>query len=1231
MWSLKFGVVFICLLQLVACGGGGGGGGDTAVEKSPQQTISLEFSILPISSNTQPVLTVKSNANGRLSINDSCAVENITINIGSNSITLPKINDGVYSNCVATFVSDSGESQSFSVPKFEIDTSAPTLKTQYVISAFSSNKQPEFKFHSSEIGRLSISGQCQTDTKDIDKGDNVIQFNDLADGSYSDCQIGVIDLAGNLSNRLEVKKFTVDSQAPSISIPTNVNRYTKSKDAEILVSANESVTIALSNGCAALPSVDGVAGTTSIALAILGEGVFNNCTLIATDRAGNTSQSVLIAPFTIDDTAPRIDEISPVTSPTNSRINQLNLRLSEQGRFFATGDCQVPETQYLSGDQTLTITAEIEGNISIGNCQIKLTDLAGNSSSNIDITAFTIDTLGPELGITKAISAITSDNTPQVVISTNENASLEYQGACTSSTRLVIEGSNTIDLNQLVDGEYSDCKIRALDGLKNVSTWLTLATFKIDTAKPQLALTKALPKKSDNQSPLLIFSSTEVGTITFSGSCDSDSVNAVKGQNNVVMNELSVGTYTDCSLMVTDPADNQSEPLSLGEFEIVPLPASLAIWQGVEDSIITPSAARPGDLLYRSRQENCDLDNYAACSLGQVNSLGGSKITDTAFNRDNNAFAKIRASSGIVSPDALLTINAGINTYPNNQTIVFNGKVLTYDGNRLNRSSDGKYWEGSTIETTFGHRKGHQIVEFNNKLWMIAGVNNHGNYTSKVLSSVNGDSWRFESEVEDIIDNRTIKLNGRSGHQVVVFKNKLWLIGGKSNSGYKADVWSSSNGRFWDRETDFAPFGRRANHKAVVFQDKIFVIGGKSGISNDHKDTWSFDGMKWQRESDSNPFGALYGMDISFFNGKWILVGGYGIDSSPYSKKDVWQSDDLVIWSKLSEDENLANKQHQSLFVLKNKLWITGEEGLLFSENAIEWKKVNKPKGSYSARYAHRTVSFNGDFWLIGGAAAKQTSGEIYKSSDGIQWQLVSETAPFGSRKNHTLTEFKGRLWVIAGDTSNGLSNDVWVSDDGSSWTLVTEEAAFTKREGQMVVATNDAMYLMGGDDDNGYWNLKDVWRSTDGDTWSLITSSAGYTQSQRPDAEYFNNKLWIFDGAKIYSANIETPAVWSQVERISQRADHHNEVEIHNGVLFMYTYHGKLLSSVDGTTWIEVVSDEYRLPKQLQNSQLVSKDGYLWILGGRFGVNNSYLGNTWRYSAADGWRILLKREIPFY
>ena len=64
----------------------------------------------------------------------------------------------------------------------------------------------------------------------------------------------------------------------------------------------------------------------------------------------------------------------------------------------------------------------------------------------------------------------------------------------------------------------------------------------------------AVPNPTLDATPNYTFSSTKAGTITYGGSCSSSTTVAVAGNNTIVLNTLSDGTYSDCTITVTDNA-----------------------------------------------------------------------------------------------------------------------------------------------------------------------------------------------------------------------------------------------------------------------------------------------------------------------------------------------------------------------------------------------------------------------------------------------------------------------------------------------------------------------------------------------------------------------------------------------------------------------------------------------------------------------------------------------------
>ena len=74
---------------------------------------------------------------------------------------------------------------------------------------------------------------------------------------------------------------------------------------------------------------------------------------------------------------------------------------------------------------------------------------------------------------------------------------------------------------------------------------------------------------SSNTTPRYTFSSSEPGVISVGGSCSSSSAaQAVHGDNTITLDTLEPGTYSDCTITVTDSAGNLSASLAMNTFDV---------------------------------------------------------------------------------------------------------------------------------------------------------------------------------------------------------------------------------------------------------------------------------------------------------------------------------------------------------------------------------------------------------------------------------------------------------------------------------------------------------------------------------------------------------------------------------------------------------------------------------------------------------------------------------------
>jgi hypothetical protein len=99
---------------------------------------------------------------------------------------------------------------------------------------------------------------------------------------------------------------------------------------------------------------------------------------------------------------------------------------------------------------------------------------------------------------------------------------------------------------------------------------LTSCADKEEEKKEGPVLTEVYPvtTPTSDPSPNYTFSSTKAGTITYGGSCSSGTTSATSGRNTITFTTLSAGTYSDCTIIVTDSDGNASNTLAVTTFVV---------------------------------------------------------------------------------------------------------------------------------------------------------------------------------------------------------------------------------------------------------------------------------------------------------------------------------------------------------------------------------------------------------------------------------------------------------------------------------------------------------------------------------------------------------------------------------------------------------------------------------------------------------------------------------------
>lgn len=243
-------------------------------------------------------------------------------------------------------------------------------------------------------------------------------------------------------------------------------------------------------------------------------------------------------------------------------------------------------------------------------------------------------------------------------------------------------------------------------------------------------------------------------------------------------------------------------------------------------------------------------------------------------------------------------------------------------------SADGKIWQLATETAPWKHSDLSMSLVFDDKMWFMGGWYNGRlvghSASNQVWSSTDGVHW----------DQVTASAGWtpRIAAATVVFKGKMWLLGGTENyyfgdnQSLKNDVWYSSDGQDWKQATADAGWSPRAYHQAVVLNDKIYVFGGGNYVPEYHatNDVWSSaDGVHWQQETEAAPWHPRLWFSATVYRDRMWVLGGWSNDPST-NWGDVWYSQDGKTWTELKSDVIWKARHELSAFVFQDKLWIAG-------------------------------------------------------------------------------------------------------------------------------------------------------------------------------------------------------------------------------------------------------------------------------------------------------------------
>ena len=144
--------------------------------------------------------------------------------------------------------------------------------------------------------------------------------------------------------------------------------------------------------------------------------------------------------------------------------------------------------------------------------------------------------------------------------------------------------------------------------------------------------------------------------------------------------------------------------------------------------------------------------------------------------------------------------------------------------------------------------------------------------------------------------------------------------------------------------------------------------------------------------------------------------------------------------------------------------------------NTYTWSCVTS-EVAWSPRDGAQLVSFHDKLFLLGGwnqyagdradlagagsgSFESEVCCEVWCSDDGRSWSLAV-TAPWSGRHMHGAVVHDDHIWVIGAE--NGTPDDVWKSKDGVNWELVAATVPWQERGNQLVTVFDGSIWVMGG------------------------------------------------------------------------------------------------------------------------------------------------------------------------
>jgi hypothetical protein len=291
-------------------------------------------------------------------------------------------------------------------------------------------------------------------------------------------------------------------------------------------------------------------------------------------------------------------------------------------------------------------------------------------------------------------------------------------------------------------------------------------------------------------------------------------------------------------------------------------------------------------------------------------------------------------------------------------------------------------------------------------------------------------------------------------------------------------------------------------------------------------------GPDWVRETAAAAWQPRDSQGETVYAGRMWIFGGW-FNSFEAPPRDVWSSADGRNWTLVTKAAPWIHSDLPMSLTFRNRMWMMGgwyngrlpghsaSSAVWWSTDGANWNKVTERAG-WSPRLAAAIVEFRGRMWILGGTEnyyfgdQRSLKNDVWSSADGRTWTQATANAGWAPRAYHQAVAHDGKIWVFGGGNYvpeyQGF-HDVWSSEDGVRWTQVTAAAPWAARLWFTAAVYRGRMWVLGGWSKIPETNWGDVWYSRDGKAWTQLRSKVIWKERHEHSGFVFQDKLWIAGG----------------------------------------------------------------------------------------------------------------------